>query len=94
MSTIWKFELQLTDVQSIEMPAGAEVLSFGNQHEKPVIWARVDPLALKVRHRFAIVGTGRPAPEAGQGRFIGTAQFHGGSLVWHLFDGGDPDGRD
>lgn len=31
-TVVWKFELQLTDTQSMEMPAGAKLLSVANQN--------------------------------------------------------------
>lgn len=31
MMTVWKFTLQVTDEQTIEMPQGAEILHVGQQ---------------------------------------------------------------
>jgi len=85
--TIWKYPLQLTDVQLIEMPVGADILSVANQHNELCLWARVNPLAdvAKRNRMIAIVGTGKPAPDPDSAEFIGTVLTHGGDLVWHVF---------
>jgi len=85
MKTIWKFEAPLTGVFSLEMPKGAEILSFQGQKDKLCIWAIVETDAQIERRRFCIGGTGYWLPE-NFGRYIGTTQTHGGDLVWHLFE--------
>lgn len=85
--TIWKFPLRLsTHVQTIDMPANAEVLSAGNQFDVICLWARVDPTAAMAPRTFAIVGTGHEAPPPHEARFIGTVMMSGGTFVWHLFE--------
>ncbi len=84
--TIWKFPLRLTDVQAIDMPASAEVLSAGNQFEDICLWARVDPTAPMAARMFAIVGTGHAAPPPHEARFIGTVIMSSGAFVWHVFE--------
>jgi hypothetical protein len=44
-NTIWKFELEVTDLQEVVMPSGAEILSVGNQDGKLCLWAMVSPTA-------------------------------------------------
>lgn len=84
--TIWKFPLRITDLQSIAMPAGAELLAVQGQGGFFQLWARVDPAARPVRRLIACCGTGHPASD---GRYISTAQQNGGVLVWHFFDEGE-----
>ncbi len=89
MKTIWKFPMEVVDRQDIAMPEGAEVLAVGVQGVKDdilVLWAKVDPNAPSVDRHFAIIGTGRPAPEDADSRYIGTVQFAYGLLVWHIFE--------
>lgn len=85
--TIYKYTFPFTDEVIITMPRGAKVLSFGNQNEKPALWALVDPTEEMVNHLFRFAGTGHPIaypPEALS--FVGTAHFAGGAIVFHLFE--------
>lgn len=81
--TIWKAALKPTDIQTIEVPAGAELLCAREQHEQICVWFRCDPAAPKETRDIAIVGTGNPAPEDGQ--YLGTASLSGGALMFHVF---------
>lgn len=98
--TIWKYELRVTDVQRVPMPIGAKLLTAREQHvsarsevmareaDVPMLWALVDPDAIKVDRLIAIVGTGNPAPdENDHAVYVGTAVC--GPFVWHIFDGGE-----
>lgn len=85
MKTIWKFKMTLEDEQTVQMPAGATVLSFGNQYEWPTLWALVDdPESPPEDRRFALIGTGQTIEHTG--RFIGTATFQNGTCVMHVFE--------
>lgn len=84
---VYKYEVPLTDNFELELPAGAKLLSFQSQSGTPVLWALVDSEALKEKRRFRLAGTGHPIEEDAERLvFIGTAQFHSGSLVFHLFE--------
>jgi hypothetical protein len=83
MATIWKQELSLADVQTVTLPAGAEVLCAHAQFGNVCIWFRCDPMAAKEPRTFAICGTGGPAPDE-DGRYIGTVFL--GEFVWHVFE--------
>jgi hypothetical protein len=43
MLRIYKYQLETTGVQEIEMPQGAIILSLQTQNEVPCIWALVNP---------------------------------------------------
>lgn len=100
-ATIWKYELAVTDIQKVVMPAGARILSVqGQQVEEsgpgfarsatvPMLWAQVDPRNRPVERLIAIVGTGNPAPDVDDpsAEYVGTAIC--GPFVWHVFDGGE-----
>lgn len=76
----------MIDKQVIEMPAEAEILSVQMQHDRPVIWALVDPKHYTEGRTLFMRGTGHSVgPEVG--RFVGTFQMQGGGLVFHLFEG-------
>lgn len=81
---IWNYELRITDVQTIEVPAGTKALSVAGQDGTLCLWATVpEPISsVHARIRVVIIGTGNPAP-SNPGRFIGTAVI--GFFVWHVF---------
>lgn len=84
--SIWKFPLETTDIQQIEMPVDAEILTIQTQAGQPCIWALVSPDAPKRKVAFEIFGTGHPVPENGRRKYVGTYQLRGGSLVFHCFE--------
>ena len=84
MTTIWKYELEITDRQEFKMPGIAEVLSAGlDPKGVPCVWAKVQPGSPELCVRLAIVGTGNPMVEATPWKFIGS--FVHGPFVWHVF---------
>lgn len=83
---VWKYEIEERDRQSIHMPVSAEVLCVQMQNGNPCIWALVDPEAMQERRWFLVLGTGHPIEAESLGRYIGTFQMVGGSLVFHLFE--------
>ena len=91
MKSIWKFTLEITDDQEIEMPVGAKILSIqqqgGSKPGEVQLWAMCDPEASKERRSFRIHGTGHPITED-PGEFVATVQIMGGLQVYHVFDRG------
>ena len=86
MISIWKFELEITDAQSILMPEGAEILCVQNQDEIGCLWAKVNPDAENKEERIIYIkGTGHTFNED-PGKYIGTFQMSQGALVWHVFE--------
>jgi hypothetical protein len=84
VKTIWKYQIKTTDLQSIEMPEGAEVLCVQLQAGSPCLWVLVDPRQPSVARQFRVHGTGHPVESVG--RYVGTYQLHGGALVFHVFE--------
>ncbi len=83
MKAIWKYRLEVTDIQILKIPAGARPLSVAMHYEKLCVWMLVDPSEQVVINRvFSIVGTGHPAYCADE-TFVGTVLD--GPLVWHVF---------
>jgi hypothetical protein len=85
---IYKYELELTDHQNIQLPIGAEILTVGNQNELVCLWALIDPVAEKEFRQIEIFGTGMPIlSDMGTSReYISTFQMDGGKLVLHAFE--------
>ncbi len=85
MKTIYKYRLSIEEEQTIEMPEGAEVLTVQTQGGVPCVWAKLDhEKPLKV-YKFVLIGTGHCIEDGFEGKYIGTFQKQGGTLVFHLF---------
>jgi hypothetical protein len=85
--TIWKYELSITDRQTVMIPAWGRILSVQMQKGVACLWVLVNPENEKVKRHFAIYGTGHPVKPPGQNRqFVGTIQLNGGDLVFHVFE--------
>jgi hypothetical protein len=86
MKSIWKFPMVTKDVQEIEMPKDAQLLTVQMQGSRsPCIWALVDPAAVKEKRTFRTYGTGHPITSGGL-QYLGTYQLAGGSLIFHVFE--------
>lgn len=84
---VHKFTLLIKDEQTIKMPVGTEILSIQNQHDSLCIWALVDTQQSQFQLRtFRIYGTGHPIEVMNGHDYIGSVQFDGGFLVWHVFE--------
>ena len=99
MITIYKYDLALTDRQTLQLPAGAEILSVQEQEawlyehrSTPAnqrtlqLWALVDTKAPVTPRHFTIAGTGNPLTNQVILRHIDTVVMARGSLVWHIFE--------
>ncbi len=84
--TIWKQELEMTDVQSHMLPRSAKILTVQMQHDKPCVWFTCDPKdPFLVKRLFHFVGTGHTIA-LNDMNYVGTVQLYGGDLVFHLFE--------
>jgi len=89
LKTIWKYELQITDMQTVMMPKGAEIISVDNQFSDVCMWAIVDTTCKPKGRIIEIVGTGNPMIDDDRVNrwFIGTVirrPYDG--FVWHVFE--------
>lgn len=84
MKAIWKYKIEITDKQTIEIPEGYEILTVQKQRDDVCLWAIVEKEKDCVPVEIYIYGTGHNIPD-GHGKYIGTIQLHGGSLVFHTF---------
>lgn len=66
-----------------QLPAGAKLLHFDNQHERMALWAEIDDEVGTEERRFHIVGTGGQVPP--NSTHVGTAIFDGGRFVFHAY---------
>lgn len=82
---IFKYPLETTGVQTIDMPEGAEILTVQTQREVPCLWTLIDPNAPPLKRTIEIFGTGHEVTD-GSRRYIGTYQLYNGKLVFHCFE--------
>ena len=85
MRSVWKFPLHMTDLQYVDMPMGAEILTVQMQGEQCCLWALCEPENVMRPREILIHGTGHPVGDIG--RYIGSVQMMGGALVFHVFEG-------
>ncbi len=85
MDTIYKYETPINDYFSLNIPEGAEILSYQLQGVTPCIWFKVDPARPIEERNFLLVGTGHPIKEKNI-TFIDSIQLEGGRFVFHLFE--------
>lgn len=88
IEAIWKYELETTDEQSIEMPEGAQILALQVQNGQPCLWAQGDPEKQRQRRHFRIYGTGHSIISIENKRleYVGTYQSLGGAFVGHVYE--------
>ena len=94
MKTIWKFPLEVTDLQKISVPKDSTILTVQAQREVPCLWVLVDAekeseerfiRIVKEERSIRIAGTGHPILEK-LSRYIGTFQLREGSFIGHVFE--------
>ena len=86
MKWIFKYPLQITDQQRIELPHNSKILSIETQNDNPVLYALVDDEKIKTEtYSFIIHGTGHPAEDVGEYEFLGTLKMFNGSGMFHVF---------
>lgn len=88
MKQIWKYSLEVVDVQRVLMPASSKLLTVQYQHDGPKLWAIVDPKESDACHReFVIIGTGNATPrDIDALAYVATFQMREGALVFHVFE--------
>ena len=93
MKTIWKYHLEITDIQTIEIPASAKPLTVQMQHETACLWAVLNQYDAqnKIPFEIRMYGTGHPIKWESDGEFyndytyLNTIQVYGGTLIFHVF---------
>ena len=90
MNAVYKYPLplpgQTEDTFTVDIPAGAQLLTVQLQRGEPVLWALVDPEDRPTPYTLRIAGTGHPLDaSAHYHHYLGTVQMAGGALVFHYF---------
>lgn len=86
MKTVWKFKLELTDIQRIQIPACAQILTCQMQGDDMVLYAFLNPVMKPESRTIIIFGTGHEREESDLHpyRYLATLQQNG--FVWHVFE--------
>jgi hypothetical protein len=83
MKRIHKYRLNITDVQTLHLSKGAQILSVQEQSGGLCLWVLVDLDKDLEPREIHIIRTGHPVPDVPL-TFICTAQL--GWFVWHIFE--------
>lgn len=86
MKTIWKYKLEGTDIQTIEIPQNAQILTVQEQKGEICMWCLVNTYNGMISKTIRIIGTGHEIEENFKGVYIDTFQLANGSLVFHVFE--------
>lgn len=81
--TIYKYELEIIDKQTLQLPDNSTILSIGNQQGTLCLWALVNPQSPLVRRHIRIVGTGHPLSTLNL-TYLGTVVMN--LFVGHVFE--------
>lgn len=85
MITIYKYPLQVTSEQTIDLPIGAKLLTVQTQNSTPCLWAMIRTSDYTKKIKVFTFGAGHPIPFEFQGDYLGTYQLEDGRLVFHVF---------
>lgn len=89
MRTIYKQQLEITDVQTIEMHEYSTVLKLDVQNGKPCIWYECNTAMPMEKKAIRCFGTGHEIPPREKLEYIGTAIALEGRGVFHFYWGLD-----
>ena len=82
MKTIYKYQIPITEVFILNLPAGAIPLVAKEVGAYSYLWVEVERDNLLEDVVFYIVGTGHPKPDMAT-KYIST--IFSGIFVWHLY---------
>lgn len=89
---VYKYPLEVTDKQQINLPKGAEILTIQTQAGAPQMWVHVNSENADQAHElrsFETYGTGHPMKYLQmdkERRYIGTYQIENGQFIFHVFE--------
>lgn len=87
MINIFKYKLEKFShqIQKVQMPIGAKILSMLNQHEEIAIWAEVNATNISEARSFITLATGATKPDNPL-KYFTTLQFSDGNYVVHVYE--------
>jgi len=86
MRKIFKYPLEITDYQTVEIKSPAILLSVARIDDEIVMYAMVDDLEYGILVDVRIIGTGNAIKGGIDGyKFLGTVNLMNGREIWHVF---------
>lgn len=92
MITVYKYEFEIVDSVSFEMPEGAKPIYVDMQRlGTPAIWCQVDDSKGPEERKFRVVGTGNelcPPEDIGNFVYVGSFQqlLPFATFIWHVYE--------
>ncbi len=85
VTTIWKFQLDIMDEQTVMMPKGAVIIRVDSPSATTLnLWAIINREAPTEGRLIHVYGTGSDIPYAERLEYLGTTTPY--PLVWHVFE--------
>jgi hypothetical protein len=86
MRKIFKYPLEITDYQTVEIKSPAILLSVVGIDDEIVMYAMVDDLEYGIPVDVRIIGTGNAIKDdIDNYKFLGTVGLMNGREIWHVF---------
>lgn len=88
MVNIYKYILNVADIQTIVVPKGSTLLTVQKQQARMAVWYLIDTEELLTDvWTFFVCGTGNPVEDhrVCKKNYISTVQLYDGDLVYHIF---------
>ena len=86
MRKIFKYPLEITDYQMVEIKSPAILLSVVGIDDEIVMYAMVDDLEYGIPIDIRIIGTGNAIKgDIDSYKFLGTVNLMNGREMWHVF---------
>lgn len=86
MRKIFKYPLEITDYQTVEIKSPAILLSVVGIDDEIVMYAMVDDLEYGIPVDVRIIGTGNVIKgDIDSYKFLGTVNLMNGREIWHVF---------
>ena len=89
MKKIRKYLVDMVDKQIVNLPVGAEILTFQTIDDDPYLWAMINPKEKRTEERYIeMFGTERPI-DTGKNinrKYLATFQLKMSKWVGHVFE--------
>lgn len=86
MRKIFKYPLEITDYQTVEIKSPAILLSVVGIDDEIVMYAMVDDLEYGIPVDVRVIGTGNAIKDDIYNyKFLGTVKLMNGIEIWHVF---------
>jgi hypothetical protein len=87
LNKIFKYTLNITDTQMLDLPFKSKILSVMEQNNNIVLYAVVNEhQGIMDKYTIAVIGTGNPISiDIDKYTFLNTVKLHNGTLMFHIF---------